>query len=365
MDGGTVEHYETIVIGAGQAGLSTGYYLAKQGVRFLILDANERVGDVWRRRWDSLRVFTPAMYDGLPGAKFPARSWSFPTKDEIADYFETYAKRFALPVRTRTRVTRLAKSDGRFILETTGPTFTADNVVVANGMLARPHIPDFALDLDPRILQLHSTEYRNPSALRPGGVLVVGSGNSGAEIALEVARTHHTLLSGTFRRMSIGPSRSRIVSLIAWQFLSHVLTIRTPMGRRMRARLGRHGSAPVERIRQEDLAAAGVQLVPRTTAVHDGRPLLEDGRSADVANVIWCTGFRPDLDWVDLPIHAPDGEALEVRGVTEVEGLYVVGRFFQYSFTSLLIGGVGRDAEYVVRHISAAALRSPAAVRPS
>lgn len=350
------ERYDTVVIGGGQAGLAVGYHLAKAGRPFVILDANERVGDVWRKRWDSLRVFTPAMYDGLPGMKFPAKGWSFPTKDQIADYFETYAARFALPVRTGIRATRVAKVGQRFVVETTGPTFEAPSVVVATGMLARPHIPDFALDLDPRILQLHSVEYRNPATLRPGGVLVVGAGNSGAEIALDVARTHRTMLSGRLERMKIGPSRSRVIGLVAWQVLSHIMTIRTPIGRKVKAKMaGHHGRAPVERVRPQDLAAAGVELVPRTEAVRDGRPVLADGRVADVANVIWCTGYRPDLGWIDLPIIDEHGEPRQTRGVSEVEGLYFVGRFFQYAFTSLLIGGVGRDASYIARHIAARA----------
>jgi putative flavoprotein involved in K+ transport len=157
--------------------------------------------------------------------------------------------------------------------------------------------------------------------------------------------------------MKIGPSRSRVIALVAWQVLSHVMTIRTPIGRKVKAKMaGSHGRAPVERVRPKDLAAAGVELVPRTDAVRDGRPVLADGRVADVANVIWCTGYRPDLRWIDLPILDEHGEPRQARGVSDIDGLYFVGRFFQYAFTSLLIGGVGRDASYIARHIASRAV---------
>ena len=350
MDG--IERYDTIVIGGGQAGLSAGYHLSRRGARFVILEARERVGDVWRGRYDSLRLFSPAFTDGLPGWPYPAKPWTFPTKDELASYFEAYAKRFALPVRTGIRVTRVSKRGSTFVVETGGPAFEAENVILATGLNAVPRLPDFALDLDPRILQLHAAEYRNPGMLRPGGVLVVGAGNSGAEIALEIARSHHTLLSGTYHRMKIGPSRSPIMAAIAWAFLTYVATIRTPLGRKMKAKMGADPKAPVERVSAEALAAAGVERVPRTVRVDDGRPMLADGRIADVANVIWCTGYGSDLGWVDVPFLDENGEPRHERGVSVVDGLYLVGRWFQYGFTSALIGGVGRDAEFVTRHIA-------------
>jgi len=351
----TIERYDTVVIGAGQAGLAAGYHLQQAGRKFVIVDAGERVGDVWRKRYDSLRLFTPGFLSGLPGWSFPGGAWHFPTKDEVADYFEGYVQRFALPVRTGTRVTRLSMRGDRFLLETTAGLIEADDVVVATGMFARPRIPDFALDVDARIVQLHAAEYRNPGTLRPGGVLVVGAGNSGAEIALEVARTHHTLLSGRYRRMKIGPSRSPILAFVMWQFLYHLATIKTPIGRRLRARMGRHPAMPVERVSLQMLTAAGVERVARVTGVRGGRPALDDGAAVDVANIIWCTGYRSDLDWIDLPIFDEDGQPRQVRGVADVPGLYFVGRWFQYGFASALIAGVGRDAEYVVRRIASRA----------
>jgi putative flavoprotein involved in K+ transport len=192
----TPERIETIVIGGGQSGLAAGYHLTRQARPFMILDANERIGDSWRKRWDSLRVFTPARLDGLPGMPFPAPASSFPTKDEVADYLAAYAARFDLPVRTGVRVDRLSRFGDRFVVTSGDRRFEADNVVVAPGAYHNPRVPVFAPELDPAIVQLHSSEYRNPSQLQGGGVLVVGAGNSGAEIALEVSRGHRTWLSG-------------------------------------------------------------------------------------------------------------------------------------------------------------------------
>jgi putative flavoprotein involved in K+ transport len=187
-----VEIFETVIIGGGQAGLSVGYQLAKRGCSFVILEANGRIGDSWRKRWDSLRLFTPARYNGLEGWPFPADGWSFPTKDEMADYLEAYAARFDLPVRTGVRVEKLSREDDRFVIETQADVFEAENVVVAMADFQRPRVPEFAGDLDQDIVQLHSYEYRSPSQLRDGAVLVVGAGNSGAEISLELSRTHRT-----------------------------------------------------------------------------------------------------------------------------------------------------------------------------
>ena len=196
MDAGDSEHFETVIIGGGQAGLAAGYHLTRRGRPFVILDANERIGDAWRNRWDALRLFTPARYDGLPGWPFPAPARSFPTKDEVADYLVAYAARFALPVRTGISVTRLSRMRDRYVLAAGEHRFEADHVVVASGAYHSPRVPAFAAELDPDIVQLHSTEYRDPSRLRQGDVLVVGAGNSGAEIARDVSGRHRTWLSG-------------------------------------------------------------------------------------------------------------------------------------------------------------------------
>ncbi|HET8949472.1 MAG TPA: NAD(P)-binding domain-containing protein [Solirubrobacteraceae bacterium] len=358
------EHLETVVIGAGQAGLSVGHHLAKRGRSFVILDAHERVGDNWRRHWDSLRLFSPARLDGLPGIAFPAPGWSFPTKDETADYLERYAERFELPVRGGTRVERIARDGEGYLVECDDGQIAADNVVVATGTFGRPFTPAFAGELDPRIVQLHSSEYQRPSLLQDGPVLVVGASHSGADVAMDVAPTHRTILAGRDTGQApvdIESRRGRAVWLLLAFLARRVLTLKTPMGRKMRSEIRSHGG-PLLRHRRADLEAAGVErTTARVAGVRDGRPLLDDGTVLDVANVVWCTGFRQDFGWIDLPVCDEHGWPREVRGIVpEAPGLYFSGLAFQYAFSSMLLLGAGRDAEHVAEHIaSRAAVPAP------
>jgi len=355
------ERIETVVVGGGQAGLSVGYHLARRGLSFVILDANERIGDSWRKRWDSLRLFTPARFNGLDGMPFPGPAHSFSSKDEVADYLETYAARFRLPVRTGVRVRRLSRNSARFLIDAEPQLFEADNVVVAMGSYQLPRLPMFAASLDPDIVQLHSAAYRNVAQLREGRVLVVGVGNSGAEIALDVAASLPTWLAGSesgrvpFRH---GGALARHIFLpLMFRVIGHrVLTVRTPIGRKMRPKLLSH-AAPLVRVKPADIAAAGIQRVSRVVGTRDGLPVLEDERVLPVENVIWCTGFRPDFSWIDLPVF--DGhdkepkEPIHVRGIVADEpGLYFVGLAFLYAMSSGFLPGVGRDAEHVVKHIA-------------
>jgi putative flavoprotein involved in K+ transport len=358
------EPIETVVIGGGQAGLSVGHHLARRGRRFLILDANQRVGDAWRRRWDSLRLFTPARYDALAALPFPAPAHSFPTKDQVADYLEAYAARFQLPVRTGVRVDRLWRDDGRFVVATGDRSWAADNVVVAMSTFQVPRVPSFAAELDPAILQLHSSGYRRPSQLREGPTLVVGAGNSGAEIALEIAGRHPTWLAGKesghvpFRIE--GAAARYVFQPLLFRVVGHrVLTVDTPIGRRLRPRLLAHG-APLVRVRPKDLTAAGIQRVPRVVGVRDGHPLMADQRVLEVANVVWCTGSGPDFSWIDLPVFGErEHEPEHHRGVVASQpGLYFVGLSFLYAMSSGFLPGVDRDAEHVVQEILAGAGRT-------
>ncbi|HEX6134809.1 MAG TPA: NAD(P)-binding domain-containing protein [Longimicrobiales bacterium] len=356
MSAGRSERIETLVIGAGQSGLAMGYHLARQGLPFLIVDANERIGDVWRRRWDSLRLFSPAKLDALPGMRFPAPPNSFPTKDAMAAYLESYAAHFRLPVRTGTRIDRLSRADGRFVATSGDRRFEADNVVVAMANFQKPKVPDFARDLDPDIVQIHSIDYRNPGQLRDGSVLIVGAGNSGAEIGLELSRTHHVYMSGRptghlpFDIHGL-PARLLLSRLVLRGVFHRVLTVDTPIGRRARPKIvGRGG--PLIRTRPGILEQAGVQRVPRTIGTRDGRPLLEDGRTLDVTNVVWCCGFHPGFSWIDLPV-LRNGEASHDRGiVTDQPGLYFVGLEFLYALSSVMVHGVERDAKRVALHIA-------------
>jgi len=359
-------HVNTVVIGGGQAGLSVGYHLSRHGVPFVILDANARVGDTWRRRWDSLRLFTPARASALDGLPFPAPPFSFPTKDAMADYLEAYAAHFALPVRSGVRVDRLSRVGDRFLVVAGDTRLEADNVVVAMGYYQRPRRPAFAADLRPGIVQLHSFEYRNLAQLRPGDVLIVGAGNSGAEIAVETIKSHRTLLAG--RETGHVPFRvdglaARLVlSRLVLRVVFHrVLSLATPIGRTLRPKM-LHRAAPLIRTRPKDLAAAGVDRVPKVVGVRDGLPLLEDGRVLDIANVVWCTGFDPGSSWIDLPVFGPDGLPQHDAGIVMTEpGLYFVGLPFLYAFSSEMIHGVGRDAARIAGVIADRALE----VRPA
>ena len=351
------EHFETVIVGGGQAGLALGYHLARRDRSFVILEAGERIGDNWRNRFDSLRLYSPARYDGLPGWGVPLDKWAYPTKDEIADYLEAYARRFELPVITGVSVDSVRKDGDRYVVRAGAHRFLADNVVVASGTFQEPIVPEFASALDPAIRQLHSSEYRNPSQLQEGPVLVVGCGHSGADIALEVAASHATVLSGRVNGelpFDIEGRAARAALPVLFFLATHVLTMKTPVGRKMRPKVRSHGG-PLLRVKRAHLQAAGVDRTDaRVAGVRDGSPVLDDGTVLDVANVIWSTGFRHDLSWIDLPVFGEDGELLHHRGVaTSKPGLYFVGLMFQYSAGSSVIPGVARDARYVVRELVA------------
>ena len=363
----SVEHVETLIIGAGQSGLATAHHLQLSNRPFLVVDSNARVGDGWRRQWDTLKLYSPAKYDGLPGLPFPAPAWSFPGKDDVADYFESYAKHFELPVRLNTRVDRLASHGDGYAATCGEHTIFADNVVVATGTFGRtPHIPDFADELDPMIMQMHSSEYRRPAQLREGAVLVVGGSHSGADIAYEVATDHPTILCG--RDPGQIPTRLespmfKVVFPMLLFVFKHVLTRRTPMGRKEMEDIRNHGG-PMLRVKRSDLLERGVErLHERVVGVKNGLPVLEGGRVLDVANVVWCTGFRQAYGWIDLPVFGEDGWPKEMRGVVNASpGLYFAGLGFQYSAASMFIAGTSRDAAFVAEHI---ATRTSAQVEPA
>ncbi|MFD4459758.1 flavin-containing monooxygenase [Nocardia sp. NPDC058480] len=356
----TTQHIETLIIGAGQAGLSCGFQLRRSGRPVLIVDGNERVGDNWRRQWDTLRLYTPAKYDSLPGLPFPAEDrWSYPGKDEVAEYLETYALQWDLPVRMSTRVDRLtARAGGGYAARVGDDTITCDNVVVATGTFGRtPFVPDFAADLDPGIRQLHSSRYRRPSQLQSGTVLVVGASHSGTDIAYEVAAVQPTILSG--RDCGQLPIRlesraTRFVMPVLVFLARHVITRRTPIGRQAMREIRFHGG-PMLRVKRADLAARQVRReTSRVTGVVDGLPVLADGTVLDVRNIVWCTGFEQVFDWIQVPVIGEDGWPREYRGVVdEAPGLFFCGLSFQYAFSSMLWPGVGRDAQYVARRIAA------------
>ena len=352
------EHIETVIVGGGQAGLAVGYYLTQLSRQFVIIDACERTGDSWRTRWDSLQLFTPAYLNALPGLEFAGPRSLPSTKDQMADYLEAYANRFDLPIRRGWRVDSVTRNDDRFVV-TSGPhRFEANNVVLATGGYQAAFVPPFANDLDTGIVQLHSSEYRRPSQLHDGDVLVVGAANSGAEIALEVSATHRTWLSG--RHPGSEPTRpgtrvDRLFTPPFWFFVSRVASVTNPIGRRLRPQM-LNMTVPLGRVRPDDLDAAGVVRLPRTVGVRDGAPVMEDGRVIDVANVVWCTGYRAAFNWIHLDVFNEVGRPVHDRGVVAaVPGIYFIGLFFLSSLASSLVGGVSRDAEHIARHIAALA----------
>ena len=349
-----IERIETVIIGGGQAGLATAYHLQRRNRRCVVLEAGARVGDNWRRHWDSLRLFTPATLSCLPGMRHRVPGRAFPTKDEFADYLERYAARFGLDVRTGVRVEGLTRRRDRYVVRAGERWFEADHVVLATGAHREPRVPGFAPALAPGIVQLHSSAYRNPSQLQPGAVLVVGAANSGSEIALDLSPGRDVWLAG--RKVPVFPVRphspaGRVVMRAFVFTASRLLTSKTPWGRRARPYI-RTNPAPLIRVKPQDLAAAGVRRVSRVTGVQDGRPRLEDGTALGVTNVIWCTGFQVDYSWIDLPACAAGGEPAHDRGVLNDEpGVYLVGQLFQHALASTFIGGVGRDAGFVARVI--------------
>ncbi len=357
------ERVETLVVGGGQSGLSVGYHLARRGRSFAIVDANGRSGDAWRKRWPSLELYSPAVVDGLPGLPFPAPRYSYPTGLEMANYLETYAEHFDLPITSGVRVDSLERENGGYVATAADRRYEADNVVVATGVFQHEHpvTPAFAGELDPAIRQLHSADYRSPEQLRDGPVLVVGAAHSGGDIAYELARAgHRTVLSGRDTGQIPFDTHGRMARLafpllrLAW---TRVLTVSTPPGRKARKHIRAHGG-PLIRVKKRDLEAAGVDRVyERTTGVVDGKPQLAGGRVVDVANVVWCTGFRNDYGWIrPAPEEDEDGFPAQTRGAaTASPGLYFVGLPFLHSFSSMLILGAARDGERVAKQIAARA----------
>lgn len=357
------QHIETLIIGAGQAGLATGYQLQQLGREFLIVDAAARIGDNWRCHYDSLTLFTPAYANSLDGLPYPGDRWHFPTKDEFAEYLELYAVTHSLPVRMQTRVERLTGREGGGYAATIGTEeITCDHVVVATGTFGRTaHVPALAREIDPGIRQLHSSEYHRPADLPDGPVLVVGASHSGLDIALELGAARPTTLVGPERGavpVEWHSRRLRMVFPVIEFMFHHVLTRRTPMGRKVMAQIRHHG-APQLRVKRHHLEERGVAwIAEHVTGVDAGRPCLADGRSFDVASIVWATGFQQSYDWIDLPMPIADGWPEEYRGVVEsLPGFYFCGLSFQYCFASMEINGVSRDAAYLARRIATSSPR--------
>jgi putative flavoprotein involved in K+ transport len=344
------EHVEVLVVGAGQAGLAVGWHLREQGIRsFLLLDAGPEVGHVWRSRWDSLRLFTPAEYDGLPGMAFPAPAGTYPTKDEVADYLRGYAAVFELPVRLNTRVTRLRKSGDTFVAETSTGTVTAGQVVIATGPFQTPVIPRLARGLAPDVVQVHSADYRNPDQLPDGPVLVVGAGNSGLQIACELASAGSrpvTVAVGT--RPPMLPQRFLGRDLFWW--LTRLGLITRTADSRLARRMRTKGDLVIG-TRWRDLARRGIQVRPRLDDLDLTTAMFADGSVSEVAAIVWATGFRTDYSWLDIPGAVVDDTVANERGITRVPGLSIVGLPWLHTRGSALLGFVKDDAAWLADHL--------------
>jgi putative flavoprotein involved in K+ transport len=340
---------DAVVIGGGQAGLAIAWHLQRQGLRFVVLEAGSELGHTWRHRWDSLKLFTPAQYDGLPGIPFPAPADTYPTKDPVADYLQTYVTALGLPVRLNARVTSLTHSDKGFEVRTADDTLHARQVVVATGPFQVPFVPPAAQGLDPSVTQVHSASYRNPQALRGGPVLVVGGGNSGFQIAEELAAARQVDLS-IGERVPMLPQRLAGRDLFWWLTRLRLLQVTVD------SRLGRRASRRefIIGTNKRRLHKVGIRFRPRLVEAHRRTVRFADGSTLDdVGVVVWATGYRTDYTWIDIPAAVEHGRVVHRRGVTEIPGLYFLGLSWQHTRGSALLGFVNQDAAYLADQIAA------------
>jgi putative flavoprotein involved in K+ transport len=349
-----IPELDVLVIGAGQAGLATGYHLGRTGLRYELLDGHSRVGDSWRQRFDSLMLFTPRSYSALPGLAVPGDPEGFPNKNEIADYLEAYAAHFRIPTRLGTAVRSLETFGANFRVTTAeGVQIGSRAVVIATGAFQISRVPAISSAFAADVHQLSADAYRNPSSVPPGSVLVVGDGATGREIALELTATHTVLLS-TGRDRRVIPDRLLGRSIFWW--LDHLGLLRasrdTWIGRRMRLT----DPFPGRSLTLSQLSHRGVKLVARLSAAEGTTARFADGAVAEISAVVWATGYRVNSDWIAIPtVKGADGTFLHSRGVSPVVGLCFVGQSWQWTRGSALITGVGADAAYVtaeiVRHL--------------
>jgi putative flavoprotein involved in K+ transport len=339
---------EVAVIGAGQAGLAMGYFLADEGRQLRIFDAADSIGAVWRTRWDSLVLFTPRRYDSLPGLPFPGDPDGYPGRDEVISYLEHYASTFALPVELNCPVHSLATADRGFLLDLGTRTVEAKHVVVATGPFQVPNVPAFAADLASDVVQMHSTGYRRPSDVPVGTVVVVGGGNTGFQIANELSATNSVHLAIGSRQTPL-PQRLLGRDLFWWLTKTGLIkkTVDSRIGRRARDRDTLIGSSA------RDAKRHGVAIEPRVAGASDRTVTFADGSKLDVDAVIWATGYRSDYSWIDVPVFDQDGRVLHRRGATDFPGLFFLGLTWQHTRGSALLGWVKDDAEFIAERIAA------------
>jgi putative flavoprotein involved in K+ transport len=342
------QRLDAVVVGGSQAGLAMAWHLAQQGLRFVVLEAAPELGHTWRSRWDSLKLFTPAQYDALPGMAFPAPADTYPAKDPVADYLQAYAAAFDLPVRLNAQATDLRRVGDDFEVRTSDATYRARQVVVATGPFQVPFVPPPAATLDPSVTQVHSADYRNPQALPEGPVLVVGGGNSGFQIAEELAATRTVDLSIATTYPML-PQRRLGRDLFWW--LTRLGLLRVTVTSRVGQRMSRRDF--VIGTNRKRLERSGVRFRPRLVDA-EGRTVRFADHSLleDVGVVVWATGYRSDYTWIHVPGVVREGHVVHRRGVTEVPGLYFLGLSWQHTRGSALLGFVNDDAAFLAEQIS-------------
>lgn len=342
-----VEYFPIVIVGGAQAGLATSCAVSAHKIEHIVLDASARIGDSWRARWNSLRLFSPARYSALPGMSFPGDPNRFPSKDEMADFLELYAQRLALPLRLNQRVTRLGRADSRFAIETQDKSYEADQVIVATGAFQRPVVPHIAAGLAEEVFQLHTTEYRNPAQLHDGDALVVGAGSSGIQIARELAGVRKVQIAvGT--RLPSFPRRILGRDLFWWLDKLNLMNIpaRSRFGRIVLRKPDILPGLSLRRLQNE----SRVEVLGRAIAARGRTVFFDDGTGVEVTNVIWATGYRNDFSWIDIPVFDSDGEPIQRRGTTAQPGLYFVGLRLMHTPGSAIIGWVGQDAKFIADH---------------
>src|SRR5215210_1168314 len=343
------ERFDVAVIGAGQAGLAMGYFLRRQGRRFVIVERAAEIAPAWRERWDSLTLFTPRRYSALPGLPFPGDPDGYPTRDEVIDYLERYSETFELPIEPNSHVTKLERAEeGGFRLEVDGRTITADHVVVATGPFQTPLVPKLTDQLAHDVFRTHAVGYRRPDEIPAGRVLVVGGGNTGFQIAKELSASHEVVLSVGSRQKPL-PQRVLGRDLFWWLTKARILdkSVDSRLGRKLSMRDTLIGSSPRELKKRY-----GVELRPRLVDAGGRKVPFEDGSELEVDAVIWATGYRADYSWIKLPIFDEDGSLSHRRGITDVPGLYFLGLTWQHTRGSALIGWVEDDAQFIARTIA-------------
>jgi putative flavoprotein involved in K+ transport len=345
----STKNHDVVVIGGGQAGLAIGHHLAEEGRDFTILEAAAEPASAWRQRWDSLKLFTSARYDALPGMDFPGDPDRYPTRDEVADYLTEYARHFDLPVELNSRVESVRKANGTFLVELGDRTYEAKQVVVATGPFQTPFVPGIASGLDDEVGQLHSTAYRSPRSLPEGLVLVVGGGNTGYQIAQELSASRETHLSIGSRQT---PLPQRILGRDLFWYLDKTGLIRKTKSSRIGKRMQQREDTLIGS-RPRGVRRHGVERHGRAIDTAGATVSFSDATKLDVRTVIWATGFRLDHSWIDVPVFDADGRVAHERGVTESPGLYFLGLLWQHTRGSALLGWVKDDAEYIAQKIGA------------